>query len=76
MKRYIISKYIKRTGHVIEGRGNTKVVAQKRFKAALVAFRNLKDNGLFEVDQTLSSGGAKVWTRKQLVSTILSRQNQ
>lgn len=76
MKRYIISKYIKRTGHVIEGRGNTKEIAQKRFKVALVTFRKLKDNGLFEVDQTLGSAGAKVWTRKRLVSTILSRQNQ
>lgn len=69
MKRYIITKHIKRTGHVIEGRGNTKAVAQKRFKAALAAFRKLKDNGLFEV-------GTNTWTRKRLVQTVLTREDE
>lgn len=73
MKRYVISKYIKRTGHVIEGRGNTKAVAQKRFKAALAAFRKLKDFGLFEVDTFGNKG--KVWTRKSLVNNHL-RNNE
>lgn len=74
MKRYIISKYIKRTGHVIEGRGNTKAIAQARYKKALSAFRKLQNQGLHEVDTFGKTG--KVFTRKALVNTSLSRQNQ
>lgn len=69
MKRYIISKYIKATGHVVEGRGRNKQTARTRFKRALKAFRRLRNSGLVEVDVFGHNG--KVFVRKRLVISHL-----